>query len=108
MKSVNVQQEILLVTTSKFLQQDLCEIDDIDKTGHLFLEEQLEKACWNGMLEELLPEIIEHGASGKKLFLWRIRQGELLFQIQLSESLPLIEKVFSIDPCFFLSMGFHN
>jgi hypothetical protein len=42
---------------------------------------KLEEACWSGLLDELLPEII----TNKKLSLWEIGDSEFSLQIELSE-----------------------
>jgi hypothetical protein len=102
MKTSTIQQEILLVTTSTFSNRELCEKGN---SGHKQSQsniEQLEEACWNGLLDEWLPEIIAKPVDGKRLYLWHIRHGETFLQIELSE-LPLsVDKPFSIDTNFFL------
>ena len=102
MKKDTIQQEVLFVTTTTFSQRQLCE-KDVSTNHHLSHKEQLEEACWNGLLDELLPEIMERSTSGKRLFLWHIRHGESLLQLELGESTVSIEKQFSIDPCYFPS-----
>ncbi len=103
MKTDTIQQEILLVTTSTFSKQQWCSKDTADNGGHHYSPaEQLEEACWNGLLDQLLPEIMEKSSSGKELYLWHIRQGASYLQIELSEFPKLVEKPFSIYPNFFL------
>ncbi len=101
MKTKFTQQEILLITGTKFSEREWAEkiVEDKNKlTG----ADKLEDACWNGLLDEMLPELVEKTADGKKLFLWHIRHGRSFLEIELSESPPIIEREFSIDPYFFV------
>jgi hypothetical protein len=108
MKTHSTQQEILLMTGSKFAAREWAEkIVDPDSDGDsnkLSATEKLEEACWNGVLDEMLPEVVEKTREGKKLFLWHIRHCRSFLGIDLSESSPLIERESSIDPYFFLSL----
>ena len=92
-----LQQEILLLTGTTFSQRQLCENDTKDDSKSLSASEKLEEACWTGLLDELLPEIIEN----KKLHIWQIGDTEFSLQIELSEY-PSGEKLFSINPYYFL------
>jgi hypothetical protein len=96
------------MATATCLQKKLCK-KDAEDNSNLSLPEQLEEACWNGLLDEYLPGIVKKPVSGKKLFLWQIRQCEAFIEIELSDSLPLIsENEFSIDPyLFFDTMSFN-
>ena len=92
-----LQQEILLLTGTTFSQRQLHENDARDDSNHLTASEKLEEACWTGLLDELLPEII----TNKKLYIWHIGDTEFSLQIELSEY-PSGEKQFSINPYYFL------
>jgi hypothetical protein len=92
-----LQQEVLLLTGTTFSQRQLCENNPNEDRGHLSETEKLEEACWAGLLDELLPEIIKN----KKLCLWKIGDSEFSLQIELSEY-PSMEKQFSINPYYFL------
>lgn len=101
MKTKSTQQEILLMTGTKFSTREWAEKDH-DNNNKLSASDQLEYDCWNGLLAEILPELIEKTADGKKLFLWHIRHCKSFLEIDLSESSPQIERAFSIDPYFFV------
>ena len=73
-----LQQEILLLTGTTFSQRQLCENDAKDDSNHLSESEKLEEACWTGLLDELLPEII----TNKKLYIWHIGDTEFSLQIE--------------------------
>lgn len=106
MKTNAIQQEIILVTNSTFSQREWCQMNS-NKKKTLSHEEQLQEACWNGMLNELLPEIMERTENGKLLYLWHIRQGKSLI-IELSEFPVSIDKPFSIDPLLFVHEALFN
>jgi len=103
MKSDILQQEILLLTGTTFSQRQLQENDAKDDNNNLSESEKLEEACWSGLLDELLPEII----TNKKLSLWEIGDSEFSLQIELSEY-PSKQKQFSINPYYFLRTMNYN
>jgi len=100
MKTKTINQEILLMTTTTFACRDWCEKDV--QSSKVLSAEQLEEACWNGLLEELLPGIIEKSATGKKLFLRQIIQCSSFLEIDLCESPVRIDNTFSVNPYLFL------
>jgi hypothetical protein len=101
MKTRSTQQEILLMTGTKFSLREWAEKNVEDK-NKFSATEQLEDACWNGLLDEMLPELIQKTTEGKNLSLWHIRTCKSFLEIDLSESSPLIDPTFSIDPYFFV------
>ena len=107
MKKESVQQEIILVATSTFSNREWCN-NDKRKGKTLSSMEQLEEACWNGLLEESLPEIVEKSANGKSLYLWHIRHGRSFLQIELCEFPVMIEKRYSIDSRAVLETVYYN
>ncbi len=107
MKKESVQQEIILVANSTFSNRELYHNDN--RRGRtLSSMEQLEEACWNGLLEDSLPEIVEKSANGKSLYLWHIRHGRSFLQIELCEFPVMIEKRYSIDSRAVLESVFYN
>ncbi|MDQ3844451.1 MAG: hypothetical protein M3342_10625 [Bacteroidota bacterium] len=102
MENVAVQQEILLVTTTTFSQREWCGRDEQDARCRLSPPEALENACWNGLLAELLPEILVKSPAGKRLILWNIRQGKSSLHLELSEFPLHAEHRYSIDASYFI------
>jgi hypothetical protein len=107
MKKESVQQEIILVATTSFSSREWCNNDNRG-SKNLSSMEKLEEACWNGLLEESLPEIVEKTESGKSLYLWHIRHGRSFLQIELCEFPVAIEKRYSIDSRAFLETVLYN
>lgn len=99
MKPIATQQEILLVTGTHFLSGQSFERGG--KQDHLTEKEKLEEACWNGLLQEMLPELCEV-PSNYKLFLWQIKEAISFIGIELCEYPEEKEKCLSIDPYAFL------
>ena len=101
MKPTSIQQEILLLTGTNFSSRHCYEKDD-NNQNHLTEKEQLEEACWNGRLPDILPEIYENTDGNKKLYLWQIRETRSFIEIELGELPEAIDKYSSIDPYSFL------
>lgn len=103
MKPNYTQQEILLITGTSFSSRQCYQKDDENNQNNLTEKEQLEEACWNGLLQNMLPEIYEH-PFGKKLYLWQIKEAASFIEIELGELPEEKENYFSIDPYSFLPM----
>jgi hypothetical protein len=101
MKTEIIQQEILLMATTTFSNRQW-QYKDAPQSGKtLSNHEKLEEACWNGLLDELLPEIVEKSSTGKQLYLWQVRHGNAFLEIELCEYPMVIDHYLSIDPyCF--------
>jgi hypothetical protein len=103
MKTNYIQQEILLMTGSAFLTRQWCE-KDTGKQNKLTAKEELEEACWNGMLQEMIPEICKRPEGNKKLFLWQIKEGQSFIELELAEVPEAKDDYFSIDPYSFMHL----
>lgn len=101
MKKKFTQQEILLITGSSFFQQQCFEKNEQDNNRNLSQEEKIEEACWNGMLPELLPDIVRKNIDGKELRLWQTILHESFLGIQLCEVPSATDMYYSIDPYLF-------
>ena len=95
-----IQQEILLMVNSNFTKQLLHKDTCDEKTSYL-IAEQLEDACWNGMLEDMLPGIIEKN-DGTKLFLWHVKHNNDCIELELGEYPQQSDLFYTINPRGFL------
>jgi hypothetical protein len=103
-----VQVEVLLITGTSFLAENWVKKDD-HSTGHSLSEiEQLQEACWNGLLETMLPEVWIKPANDGILYLWDIKEAESFLEIKLSEVPLPIEGRESITPHSFLAYQDYN
>ena len=100
MKATSTQQEILLVVGTNFSSRHCCEIED-SKKDNLTEREQLEEACWNGMLHDMLPEICDE-PYGNKLYMWQVWKTNSFIEIELGEIPEEKENHLSIDPYSFM------
>src|SRR4051812_36822094 len=102
MNAKTTQQEILLLTGTRFSSNMYCAKDESQE--HLSETEKLQEACWNGMVQELLPEL-RKDVNNKKLFLWNIVQGNAFLELKFSNTPSSTEdKELSIDPYSFLAL----
>ena len=109
MKSKNTNQEILLFTGTSFSSRQFSIKDNNEKEGTESTSiENLEKACWAGMLFEVLPELVGCPSADKKIFIWHILSAEHFLRISMGPYPALIENESSIDPYFFLPAACRN
>lgn len=102
METTYVQQEVLLVTGTTFTSENLCQKDNYWSGSRLTEEEQLEEACWNGFLQNMLPEVILQAANGDALYLWQVRNAGTFLELALGEVPTIPERQYSISPDSFL------
>jgi hypothetical protein len=98
-----LQQEILLVTGTTFSQRELSSRDGANDSKELSESEKLERALWDGLLDDVLPEIV----TNHKLHIWQIGDTESSLLIELSEY-PSKQKQFSVNPYYFLRTMKYN
>jgi hypothetical protein len=102
------QLEVLLITGTSLTSQNLSKKDEGAGNGNLSDNERLEEACWNGLLQTMLPEVYVQPPSGRSLYLWQIREGLSFLELNLAEvPLPIV-KEFSITPQSFFSTITYN
>jgi hypothetical protein len=102
-----VQQEILLMTNSSLSKRNFCEKNNSETNSSFTNIENLERACWNGLLEEFLPGLLVK-VDGKSLLLWEVHNAKNFLHIDLCDQPDFPNKKFSIDPYLFLNHLNHN
>ena len=103
MKQQNTQLELVVFTTTSLSRKVLCETTNNNKNENMSLVEKLEQACWDGLLNELFPEIMGSGSTlSPKMFIWGIYPGKAFLLIDLANTPGVIDSVRSIDPYLFL------
>lgn len=102
------QQEILLMTGTSFSARQFAEKDDQSNSKNFSKKEQLEDACWNGLLPEMLPEVFNKETDAHKIYLWQIKEANAFIELELSEFPEKIENYFSIDPYVFMNEKIFN
>ncbi|HEY6977079.1 MAG TPA: hypothetical protein VH396_12375 [Chitinophagaceae bacterium] len=101
MKNNSIFREILFVTTTSFSKRQLCETDVLEKNCNLAPAEQLEAACWNGLVDEVLPETM-HLPFTQKLFLWQVEMRNSFLRLTMGLCPPVLEEEYTLDPYCFL------
>src|SRR5262245_36613708 len=101
MKKQHIHQEVLVSTRTTLAKKVLCETKDSNEDAtHV---EKLEKACWNGLLNEMFSELMPYNADhSEKIFIWGIYTGKSYLLVDLADAPGTIESLFSIDPRLFL------
>lgn len=102
MKAYSTHQEILLITGTSFSSREIQENNDTSGKKNLSEIERLEKACWNGLVLEMLPEIVMKSATDKDLYLWEVKEGSSFLELHYGDVPTESETQFSIDPYAFL------
>jgi hypothetical protein len=96
-------QEILLMTNTSFSKRQLCETRTHKSNRHLAPAEQLEVACCNGLLYEMLPEIMPATSPQEKSFLWATELKGSFLRILMGPQPVYVIRASSLDPHIFLS-----
>ena len=103
MKPTKINQEILLFADTNFSKQEFCKKDSFkNRPVNNSLIEELERACWAGMLFEMLPELTVYSFSDCKMSIWSILTGGHFLLVNQGDSPHPIESESSIDPHLFL------
>lgn len=101
MKQNSPQQEVLLSTNTQFAHRQWADKDG-DGASNLNAKEQLEKACWEGLVKEMIPELNIALDSNKKLWLWRIHETRSFLALDFYEYPGPKDIEASIDPYLFM------
>jgi hypothetical protein len=103
-----VQMEVLLMTGTSFLAGNWVS-KDANAVDRNYTEiEQLQDACWNGLVKTMLPEVWIEPPNGGILFLWEVTGAKSFLQLEIGE-IPLpIDPRLSLKPSYFLSFQVYN
>jgi hypothetical protein len=102
MKQTSTHHEILFVANTTLAHKQLNSTEENNRDKKLSAIEELEKACWNGILHDMFPEILGSLYPKCESFLWQILTGKNFLYINIGASLVIAEHDFSIDPYFFV------
>jgi hypothetical protein len=102
MKPINTHHEILLFAGTSLAGKQLA---DNEKNSHgkkFSAIEELEKACWNGIIYEMFPEILGSLYPKCESFLWNVLTGKNFLYINIGPNPVTADFETSIDPYFFM------
>ena len=102
MKTSNIHHEILLFTGTNLVSNQLADTEVNSHDKKFSVIEELEKACWNGIVFEMFPEILGSLYPKCESFLWHVLTGKNFLYINIGPNPVTAEYDTSIDPYFFM------
>ena len=108
MANISHYREILLLTTTSFAKRDLCEIEPLESPIAESSAEKMVRACWNGLLAELLPELVYSSTSKENLYLLDVCKLNSSLLIQMNTIPGKIKLHCSINPGLIQLQGIYN
>ena len=108
MKNTSTNQEILLLSNSSFFKRDWVELRDNKNDKQLSQKELLIQLCWNGMLKEMIPEILQTEPGRKPLTLWEINESGNMLDLRYGDFNQFIDDEWSINPYIFTELSCRN
>jgi hypothetical protein len=105
MKKITTNREILLLSSSRFFQRDWCELNGNANNKQLSQKEQLIQLCWNGMLQDMIPEICETEPGKKPLTLWEINESGNMLDLRYGDFDQEINDEWSINPYVYITFA---
>lgn len=106
MKQKYIQQEIVFFINNKFSGNLLCEKKENKDKPAASAREQMADACWNGLLNQLLPEICIK-VDNKPLTIWEVQEAQNALLLQLG-TLTVTAAEDSINPYRFITDSRYN
>ena len=100
MKPQHIHQEVLIFTNNTLSQKVLSKKNSNNKNSSA--TEELEEAFWNGLLNELVPEIIP-SIRHPKMIIWGVHAGKFYLLIDLADTPGITEAIYCIAPHLFTS-----
>ena len=102
MKTTSIHHEILLFTGTSLTSRQLADTRENNNGKAYSPIDELEKACWNGIIYEMFPEILSSFYPRCECFLWHVLAGKNFLYINIGPNPVIAEHDTSIDPYFFM------
>ena len=102
MNTTSIHHEILLFCGTSLPSRKLTGTEENCQGKKLSSIEELEKACWNGIIYEMFPEILGGSYLKCESFLWNILTGKNFLYINIGPEPVTVLQEASIDPYLFL------
>ena len=102
MKTQSNHHEILFFTGTSLASRQLADTRENSNGKQYSAIEELEKACWNGIIHEMFPEIHSSFYPRCQSFLWHVLAGKNFLYINIGPNPVTAEHDTSIDPYFFM------
>lgn len=101
MKPAIHHHEILFFANTSLANEQLTSSGGNSRDKKLSSIEELEKACWNGIIYEMFPEILGSLYPDCESFLWQVLTGKNFLYINIGASPVIADHDTSIDPYLF-------
>lgn len=101
MKKTTTNHEILLFTGNSFCHRQISWLEENATGKKLSPLEELEKACWSGLLFEIFPELSPSFSATCESFIWHVLTGKNYLHISIGPNPVAIENNTSLDPYYF-------
>ncbi|HQW82877.1 MAG TPA: hypothetical protein PK987_00365 [Ferruginibacter sp.] len=109
MKKTSINQEILLNANSSFFKRDWCELKNGNNNNKaLSQKEQVILLCWNGILQEMIPEIFDIEPGKKPPTLWEINENGNLLDLRYGDIEMQMNDEWSVNPYVYISLAVLN
>jgi hypothetical protein len=108
MKQTSSHHEVLLFTETNLVNKQFAGKEENSHATNLSAIEELEKACWNGIIYEIFPEILGSLYPKCASFLWQVLNGKNFLYINIGPNPVMAEHSTSIDPYFFMMNNCDN
>ncbi len=108
MTQKSTQQEILIPIGTSFASRKYNKTREDISDDNISDNEQLQEAFWNGLLNDLLPEICQLTTHNKKLFIWQVTEADEFIELELGEQPEERDKEHSINPYLFMEIYNEN
>ena len=102
MKTRNPHHEILLFTSTGLANRRFISLEGNENGKPVSAHEELERACWNGIIFEMFPEIFGSYYPKCESFLWNVLAGKKFICISIGPNPISADSSTSIDPYFFM------
>lgn len=83
MRQSHKNQEILLLTGSRYIIRELISHNSENRKENIPVHDKLERACWDGLLDNLLSGIVNDDNSKKEDLIWRITSSDSFLCINI-------------------------
>ncbi|MBL7700971.1 MAG: hypothetical protein JNM14_01870 [Ferruginibacter sp.] len=108
MKTRSTNQEILLMANASYFKREWSQLNGNKNDKQLSQREKLIHLCWNGMLNEMMPEILQSGAGKNTLTLWEINQSGNMLDLRYGDIDKEMNDGWSINPYVYLTFAITN
>ena len=100
MKQKAINHEVLLLTGTSFSKKQFSPKNN-NQADHSYCND-LQNACWNGLVFDILPDIIRYPSRKNLSNTWEVIPSKSFIEIKIGAAPYEIEKAMSLNPHLFL------